>query len=44
MANTDYIGYSPSAVDTFATCETRFWFDSHADGSGSCPRTTRLLQ
>ena len=37
MANTDYIGYSPSAVDTFATCETRFWFDSHADGSGVMP-------
>ena len=37
MANTDYIGYSPSAVDTFANCETRFWFDCHADGSGVMP-------
>ena len=34
MANTGYISYSPSAVDTFANCETRFWFDNHADGSG----------
>ena len=23
MANTDYISYSPSAVDTFGNCETR---------------------
>ena len=37
MAKTDYISYSPSAVDTFANCETRFWFDSHADGSGVMP-------
>ncbi len=34
MATTDYISYSPSAVDTFGNCETRFWFDNHDDGSG----------
>ena len=37
MAITDYISYSPSAVDTFGNCETRFWFDNHADGSGVIP-------
>ena len=37
MAITDYIGYSPSAVDTFGNCETRFWFDNHADGFGVIP-------
>ena len=37
MANTDYISYSPSAVDTFANCETRFWFDNHSDSSGVIP-------
>ena len=37
MANTDFISYSPSAVDTFGNCETRFWFDNHADGSGVIP-------
>ncbi len=34
MAGTDYISFSPSAVDTFGNCETRFWFDNHPDGSG----------
>ena len=37
MAKTDYISYSPSAVDTFGNCETRFWFDNHDDGSGVIP-------
>ena len=37
MAKTDYISYSPSAVETFANCETRFWFDNHDDGSGVIP-------
>lgn len=37
MAKTDYTSYSPSAVDTFANCETRFWFDKHPDGSGIIP-------
>ncbi len=37
MAKTDYVSYSPSAVDTFSNCETRFWFDNHVDGSGVIP-------
>lgn len=37
MASTDYISYSPSAVDTFDNCETRFWFDNHDDGYGVIP-------
>ncbi len=37
MDKTDYISYSPSAVDTFSNCETRFWFDNHDDGSEVIP-------
>lgn len=37
MGRTEYTSYSPSAIDTFSSCETRFWFDNHADGSGVIP-------
>lgn len=37
MEKPDYISYSPSAVDTFSNCETRFWFENHDDGSGVIP-------
>ena len=37
MANTDCISYSPSAVDAYGNCETRFWFDNHANDSGVLP-------
>ena len=37
MTKTDNTSYSPSAVDTFTNCETRFWFDNHTDGSGVIP-------
>ena len=37
MATANYIGYSPSAIETFDNCEARFWFDSHDDGTRDTP-------